>query len=85
MKATATSVDGDFIAIFKDPATGDKLKKSAKGYMIVTKDRNGELVMTDEVSEYEEQFGELDIIYEDGIFAPKPDFNEIRRLVKESL
>lgn len=85
VKATATSVDGDFIAIFKDPATGDKLKKSAKGYMIVTKDRTGELVMTDEVSEYEEQFGELDIIYEDGIFAPKPDFNEIRRMVKEAL
>lgn len=85
VKATATSVDDEFIAIFKDPATGDKLKKSAKGYMIVTKDRNGELTMTDEVSEYEEQFGELDIIYEDGIFAPKPDFNEIRRLVKESL
>ena len=85
VKATATSVDGDFIAIFKDPATGDKLKKSAKGYMLVTKDRKGELVMTDEVSEYEEQFGELDIIYEDGIFAPKPDFNEIRRLIKEAL
>lgn len=85
VKATATSVDSDFIAIFKDPATGDKLKKSAKGYMIVTVDRDGELVMTDEVSEYEEQFGELDIIYEDGIFAPKPDFNEIRRMIKESL
>lgn len=85
VKATATSVDGEFIAIFKDPATGDKLKKSAKGYMIVTEDRDGELVMTDEVTEHEEQFGELDIIYEDGLFAPKPDFNEIRRLIKEAL
>lgn len=85
VKATATSVDGEFIAIFKDPATGDKLKKSAKGYMLVVKDRDGEFVMVDEVTEYEEQFGELDIIYEDGMFALKPCFNEIRRLIKEAL
>ena len=85
VKATATSVCGDFIEIFKDPATGDKLKKSAKGYMIVTKDRYDELVMTDCVSEHEEQFGELGIIYEDGFFSQKPDFNVIRKMISSGL
>lgn len=85
VKATATSVDGEFIAIFKDPATGDKLKKSAKGYMVVYKDEDGEFVMVDEVSEEEEALGELFIIYEDGLFAPKPCFNEIRAAIKAAL
>lgn len=84
VKATATSVDGDFIAIFKDPATGDKMKKSAMGYMMVLLE-DGEYVMYDNVSELEEGLGELGIIYEDGLFAAKPDFNEIRRMIKEAL
>lgn len=85
VKATATSVDSEFIAIFKDPATGDKLKKSAKGYMMVIKDADGEFAMIDEVTEEMEALGELGIIYEDGLFAAKPDFNEIRRMIKEAL
>lgn len=84
VKATATEVDGEFIAIFKDPATGDKLKKSAKGYMMVLLE-DGEYVMYDNVSELEEALGELHVIYEDGLFAAKPDFNEIRRMIKEAL
>lgn len=85
VKATATSVDDVFIEIFKDPATGDKLKKSSKGYMVVLFDEDGEVVMHDQVSEELEALGLLGIIYEDGVFAPAPDFNEIRYRIKTAL
>lgn len=85
VKATATSVDDVFIEIFKDPATGDKLKKSSKGYMAVLYDQDGEIVMHDQVSERMEAIGLLGIIYEDGVFAAPPCFAGIRELIKAGL
>lgn len=85
VKATATSVDDVFIEIFKDPATGDKLKKSSKGYMVVLYDQDGEIVMHDQVSEEMEAIGLLGIIYEDGVFAAPPCFAGIRELIKAGL
>lgn len=38
VKATATIIDGEFIELFKDPKTGDALKKSAKGLLRVVKE-----------------------------------------------
>lgn len=85
VKATATSVDEEFIEIFKDPATGDKLKKSAKGYMMVVEGRDGDFEMVDCVSEYEEGFGALDVIYENGVLTGKADFAKIRERIKAAL
>ena len=85
VKATATSVDEEFIEIFKDPATGDKLKKSAKGYMLVAEGRDGDYEMVDCVSEYEEGFGALEEIYRDGVLIAKANFATIRERVKAGL
>lgn len=45
MKATAGVVDGELREIFKDPKTGNGMKKSARGLLAVGRDTNGELVL----------------------------------------
>jgi len=62
VKATGMSVNGDFIEIYKDPATGDKLKKSAKGLLRVDL-IDGEYVLKDQCTLSEEDGGELAVIY----------------------
>lgn len=62
MKATSAVVNGERRAIFKDPKTGSS-KKSAKGLLRVDRDEEGRLVLTDDVSEEQEQLGELETIF----------------------
>ena len=47
IKATAGIVNGEYREIFKDPKTGDGMKKSAKGYLRVTL-HDGELTLHDQ-------------------------------------
>lgn len=47
VKATAGIVNGEYRELFKDPKTGDGIKKSAKGKLRVTLE-NGELVLHDQ-------------------------------------
>lgn len=47
IKATAGMVNGEYRELFKDPKTGDGMKKSAKGYLRVTQE-GGELVLHDQ-------------------------------------
>jgi len=50
MKATNVVVNGEEVAIFKDPATDTlKIKKSAKGRLAVLLDANGEYILMDQV------------------------------------
>lgn len=48
MKATSVTIDGLEQAIFKDPATDDGTKKSAKGRVEVLESPNGNIVVVDE-------------------------------------
>ena len=79
MKATATGVDGDFFEIYEDPATGDKLKKSAVGLLFVGKDENGEFYLEDRVSAEKEQTGELITRFKDGVFFNLESIDTIRQ------
>ncbi|CEF88952.1 nicotinate phosphoribosyltransferase [Pseudomonas aeruginosa] len=67
VKATYTEVNGEGIAIFKDPKTDSK-KKSAKGLLKVYRDlQNGRfLQLKDNVSEEEEATGSLRTFFKDG-------------------
>lgn len=67
MKATWGVVDGVERAIFKDPATDDGTKKSARGLIRHFKDENGNWKFEDSVSVEEEAASELPVVYEDGI------------------
>jgi nicotinamide phosphoribosyltransferase len=77
MKATGTGVEGDFFEIYKDPATGDKLKQSARGLLYVTIE-NGEYVLYDRVSEELEECGELKVRFKDGKFYNLTNIAEVR-------
>ncbi len=84
MKATSVVVNGERREIFKDPITDDGVKKSAKGLIRVDK-VNGNYVMTDEVTEAEEQEGELRVIFEDGRFLNRTSLKEVRERINQRL
>lgn len=67
VKATACTVNGEFVEIYKDPATGDKLKKSAKGLLRVDL-IDGEYVLKDQCTFEEERGGVLKLLFENGRF-----------------
>ncbi len=84
MKATSVVVNGERREIFKDPITDDGVKKSAKGLVKVVTE-NDEYVLVDQVSEKEEQEGELKVIYEDGRFRESVTLETIRTRINNSI
>ena len=84
MKATSVVVNGERREIFKDPITDDGIKKSAKGLMRVDLVDN-EYVLVDQVSEEEEEKGELQVIYNDGKFMNQTTLEEIRARINTNL
>lgn len=79
MKATATAVEGEFFEIYKDPATGNKLKQSAKGLLHVGINDEGEFFLLDQVSAEKEAQGELKIRFKDGQFFNVENIDIIRK------
>lgn len=77
MKATGTGVEGDFFEIYKDPATGDKLKQSARGLLRVDL-VDGEYVLTDKVTAEQEAGGELKLRFQNGAFFNLTNIAEVR-------
>ncbi len=76
-KATWVQIDGKAKNIFKSPKTGDSMKKSACGLLQVVKE-NGKIVLNQKVTIEEENFGELKVVYENGVQYNKPTLLEIR-------
>ena len=77
MKATWGQVNGEGREIFKDPATDDGLKKSAKGLMRVELE-DGEYVLYDQQTKEQEAGGELQTIFLDGEVYNVQTLAEIR-------
>lgn len=84
MKATSVVVNGERREIFKDPITDDGVKKSAKG-LVKVELINGEYVLRDQVSQEEENEGELKVIYKNGTFINDVSLGEIRERVNKKL
>jgi nicotinamide phosphoribosyltransferase len=83
VKATYTEVNGEGIAIFKDPKTDSK-KKSAKGLLFVRHNEDGSLELVDNVIAPVEDSpaNMLETIFLDGEFIKRTSLAEIRsRLV----
>ena len=74
MKATYAEVDGKPINIWKDPATDDGLKKSAKGLLCVDNARN----LIEEVSKEEAATGLLRTVFKDGAVFRETSLADIR-------
>lgn len=79
MKATYVEINGEGIEIYKDPATGDKLKKSAKGLLRVVLE-DGEYVLYDQQTK-EQAYGEDNELKErwrDGKWITRTTLQEVR-------
>lgn len=83
MKATYGEVNGEGIEIYKDPITDDGLKKSAKGLLCVEKDVDRRFILKDQVSEIEEQTGELKPVFFNGELLVDWRFETIREKINE--
>jgi nicotinamide phosphoribosyltransferase len=78
MKATAGVVNGQRVTIFKDPATDDGVKRSAKGLLRV----NADLTLSENVSEAEEQEGLLRVVFEDGVLMNALTLTNVRDILR---
>jgi len=86
MKATHVIIDGEGKDIFKDPITGDGTKKSARGLLRVYRNREeGHYGLLDQVTYKEENGGELQSIYMNGVFTNNITFDEIRERLNNEL
>lgn len=77
-KATWVQINGTAKPIFKDPKTGDGMKKSAKGLLRVD-DVGGTLVLKNECTSEEEAGGELQVIFENGVQHNAQSLAQIRK------
>jgi len=84
MKATSVVVNGERREIFKDPITDDGIKKSAKGLLKVDL-VDGEYILKDQVSESEENEGELKVIYKNGKFLNTTSLETIREKINQNI
>lgn len=78
VKATSVVINGERQDIFKDPVTSDGMKKSAKGLLKVM-EIDGKYELMDQVSEIQEEEGELQIVYKDGEFLWTESLEDIRK------
>lgn len=78
MKATVTGIDGELLEIYKDPATGDKLKQSAKGFLYVGRDEKGEYYLIDQVDVLAEKLGELKTRFLNGSYYNHENIKLVR-------
>jgi len=81
MKATYVEINGKGREIFKDPATDDGTKKSAKGLLRIDK-VNGKYVLKDQCTKEQEAGGELKLVFENGKLIKRTTLDEIRKIVR---
>lgn len=82
MKATYGVVNGVPRNLFKDPKTGDGVKKSAKGLLRVEKEGN-DFVLYDEQTPEQEKQGALKTVFIDGTLFVDDTLEAIRQRVAE--
>lgn len=78
MKATWGRVNGVDRAIFKDPVTDSGTKKSAKGFLQVLENSDGEYTLKDNVSFVEETQGSLQEVFYNGMLTKDESLATIR-------
>lgn len=68
-------------SIFKDPITDDGTKKSARGLLAVYK-QDGEYKLIDELLPENENFGQLELVFQDSTLLKETTLEEIRARLK---
>ena len=78
MKATYVEINGEGLAIFKDPVTDAGTKKSAKGMLCVLKSQDGDFYLKDNATKVEENAGMLSRVFLNGKMYRPEKFADIR-------
>lgn len=76
-KCTWGVVNGEARELFKDPVTGDGVKKSAKGLLRVEKE-GADYVLYDQQTEEQEQQGALELVFQNGKLYRDESFATLR-------
>lgn len=87
IKSTAGKVNGERREIFKDPKTDDGMKKSAKGLLRVEKGEEGypgRYVLFDQQTPEQEEQGELQPVFINGILVRMQSIDDIRDRINNS-
>lgn len=85
VKATSVVKAGKREAIFKDPKTDSK-KKSAKGLLQVTQDKDGKIILVDDVTpEVEANDNFLEVVFFNGELVKETNLQEVREIIDSQL
>lgn len=80
IKATYGEINGKPVEIFKDPATDNGVKKSARGLLAVIRDtEDGDYKLVQQCTKEQEQSGYLATVFKDGILIKNQTLSEIRK------
>lgn len=83
MKATWAEIDGVGQDLYKDPATDEGTKKSARGRLAVVRDiESGALRVVEQATPEVEAVSELQTVWEDGKFRRTQSFADVRAELK---
>lgn len=84
MKATHCTINGEEIDMFKKPLTDNGMKDSAKGYLAVLRDSNGDLYLKNQATKEELEKSELKTVWKDGDFDLFYHFDEVRERARNN-
>jgi len=82
MKATAGIIDGELREIYKDPKTGNGLKKSARGLLAVGREADGELLLEEQTTWERVRDCEFELVFLDGEVTSDEPLRVIRARVR---
>lgn len=85
MKATWCQVNGEGREIFKQPKTDNGTKNSLKGLICVAPTPDGSYEAIDQCPKSQEELGELQTVYENGVLIKDWTLEEIRRNINASI
>lgn len=88
MKATNATINGEDVALWKDPKTDDGTKKSAKGLLMVNNvgtPCKPSYVLLNNVTREDENLSELTVLFENGKFYKHDSFEEIRNRLRNNV
>lgn len=85
MKATWAVADGKEINLFKNPITGDGMKKSATGRLAVIRNGKGELTLLEKATDEDMVRSELKTVWKDGKFVRRQSFAEVRAVLDKQV
>ena len=81
MKATWAEVNGEGVNLFKNPVTGDGMKKSATGRLAVI-ENDGKLSLIEKATPADEEKSLLQTVWQDGKFVRRQTFDEVREVLR---